>query len=54
MNWVYGEGVNNASNFVWANVSHLSKYAIAGENLEITIQTDLITGWNMISLPLTI
>jgi len=28
--WVYGSGVNTAKNYVWANVSHFSDYALGG------------------------
>jgi len=29
--WVYGSGVDTANNYVWANVSHFSDYAVGGE-----------------------
>jgi len=29
--WVYGSGVNTVNNYVWANVSHFSDYAVGGE-----------------------
>ncbi len=29
--WVYGSGVNTANNYVWANVSQFSDYAVGGE-----------------------
>jgi len=34
--WVYGSGVDTANNYVWANVSHFSDYAVGGELKEET------------------
>ena len=50
MSWVYGIGVNTAQDFVWANVSHLSFYAIGAGTQNREIQ--MIAGWNLISLSL--
>ena len=35
--WVYGSGVDTANNYVWANVSHFSDYAVGGELQEETL-----------------
>jgi PGF-pre-PGF domain-containing protein len=29
--WVYGSGVNTANNYIWANISQFSDYAVGGE-----------------------
>ncbi|MFH0860876.1 MAG: FG-GAP-like repeat-containing protein [Candidatus Altiarchaeota archaeon] len=50
--WVYGTGVNASLDYVWANLSHLSTYAVGGST---TIQSHLIPlvyEWNMMSFPL--
>ena len=52
MDWVFGEGVNTGQDFVWANASHLSTYTIGGTPLSQPFNTTLITGWNLLSLPL--
>jgi hypothetical protein len=49
---VYGTGVNTAADYVWANVSHFSDYAIAQASQ--TQQTTMTAGWNLISIPLII
>ena len=54
MDWVYGSGVNTSDNYVWANVTHFSDYTIAQSNPLSTSTSELITGWNLISLPLSI
>lgn len=51
--WVHGTGVDENSNLVWANVSHLSEYTVAGSQTTTVRELSLITGWNLISLPLT-
>lgn len=33
LDWVQGTGVNTEQNYVWANVSHFSEYAVGGENI---------------------
>jgi metallophosphoesterase (TIGR03768 family) len=33
LGWVYGTGVNMEQNYVWANVSHFSDYAVGGDNI---------------------
>ncbi len=38
--WVYGTGVNTTANYVWANVSHFSDYAVGGEALSCTMTGD--------------
>ena len=40
MSWVYGTGVNTAQNYVWANVSHFSYYAVGGESLSCALKGD--------------
>jgi hypothetical protein len=52
MSWVYATGVNETDDFMWANVSHLSFYAMGAgtQNQEIM----MVTGWNLISLPLVL
>ena len=35
--WVYGSGVDTANNYVWANISHFSDYAVGGELQEETL-----------------
>ena len=51
--WVYGTDVNVDDDYVWANVTHFSDYTIAQSNPLSTSTSELITGWNLISLPLT-
>jgi len=31
LDWVYGTGVDTLQNYIWANVSHFSDYAVGGE-----------------------
>ena len=38
--WVYGTGVNIVQNYVWANVSHFSNYAVGGESLSCSLSGD--------------
>ena len=33
LDWVHSTGVNTESKYVWANISHLSDYAVGGENI---------------------
>jgi hypothetical protein len=40
MSWVYGTGVNTVQNYVWANVSHFSNYAVGGESLSCGLEGD--------------
>jgi hypothetical protein len=40
MSWVYGTGVNISQNYVWANVSHFSNYAVGGESLTCSLKGD--------------
>ena len=40
LSWVYGTGVNTVQNYVWANVSHFSNYAVGGESLTCTLKGD--------------
>jgi hypothetical protein len=40
MPWVYGTGVNMAQNYVWANVSHFSNYAVGGVSLTCALTGD--------------
>jgi len=40
MPWVYGTGVNTVQNYVWANVSHFSNYAVGGESLSCSLVGD--------------
>ena len=40
MSWVYGTGVNTVQNYVWANVSHFSHYAVGGESLTCSLTGD--------------
>ena len=51
MSWVYAVGLNKQDNYVWATVTHFSDYVI-GELP--TSGIGLVTGWNLISLPLSI
>jgi len=39
MAWVYSTGVNTNENYVWANVSHLSYYAVGGETTTTSTST---------------
>ena len=43
MSWVYGTGVDKKNNLVWANVSHLSSYALSGEPVKETKDKDKTT-----------
>lgn len=52
MSWVYGTGVNTVDDYVWANCSHTSKYAVGGESLFTASSILLTQGWNLISLPM--
>ena len=40
MSWVFGTGVNTVQNYVWANVSHFSNYAVGGESLSCSLTGD--------------
>ncbi|VVB54596.1 Uncharacterised protein [uncultured archaeon] len=57
MNWVIATGNSPTENNVWANVTHFSHYAIAGQNntategiQQINVAKRLYGGWNLISL----
>lgn len=52
MSWVYGTGVDTTNKFVWANVSHFSTYTVGAGTQTHT--ASLVTGWNLISLPVSI
>jgi len=45
-------GVNEEDRYVWANVSHFSYYAVAGERPKFNIT--LHEGWNLISFPFSL
>ena len=52
MNWVFGTGVNTTANYVWANVSHFSYYALGVPQLPAWV--NLSDGWNMFGVPVGI
>jgi hypothetical protein len=52
MSWVYATGVNETDDYTWANLTHFSLYAI-GAGMQ-SQEIGLITGWNLISLPLNL
>jgi hypothetical protein len=54
MSWVHATGIDKVQDYLWANVDHFSEYTIAQTNTLATTTKDLLTGWNLISLPLNL
>ena len=52
MSWVFGAGVDTTANYVWANVSHFSYYALGVPQLPAWV--NLSQDWNMFGVPVGI
>ena len=52
VSWIFGAGVNTSLNYVWANVSHFSNYALGVPQLPSWV--NLSDGWNMFGVPVGI
>ena len=54
LEWVYGVGVDTSNDFVWANVSHFSEYAVAQSQSVPCVMRSFYFGWNLFSLPVSV